>query len=467
MNRKILILAANPNKTPFLRLDKEMREIQESLQRSKKREQFKPEIRLAVGTTDLRRALLDEKPYLVHFCGHGTGQEGIILEDGFGYPKFVESEPLANLFELFSNNIECVILNACYTEIQAEEISKHIKYVIGIEQGIEDRAAIEFAKGFYDGIGAGRGIEEAFVLGRNAIELDSISGKLQPILKKKLVSHSNSDKNTIFAVLNKSNYDKFLLLKIKFTQTIVIFTIFIMVMAVIEKLSSNQERTVISGELPPKLLSVLTPSPIKQITQVKRIQDINSYKMNVITPEGETGLEINILDGSYDWEYEKTEKLSYRGNNEDFDSFFQKRLKYPLMQDKLKDYLDVISVGMASCEGWPSTEKDRAMGRAKNMSEVVTKSIPYGSTIENYYMLNLGQFVTKQCSSDSQSTSWQRKILFIGVTHKETKYITPQALCKSFSVLKKYGFKFNEYAAFDLKLIYDSNGVKNDYKCTP
>jgi hypothetical protein len=169
MTQKILILSANPKKTSPLRLDQEMREIDEGLRRSKKRDRFTVEKRLAVRIEDLRRALLDEEPQFVHFCGHGAGHEGILLEDLVGCVQLVKADPLANLFKLFSKQVECVILNACYSEVQAAEISQHINYVIGMKQGIEDQAAIKFATGFYDAIGAGRSIEDAFEFGRNAI----------------------------------------------------------------------------------------------------------------------------------------------------------------------------------------------------------------------------------------------------------------------------------------------------------
>jgi GTPase SAR1 family protein len=185
MNQKILTVAANPKTTPHLRLDQEVRAIDEGLKRSRNRDQFGLGSKWAVQTDDLRRALLDEEPCYVHFCGHGAGEEGILLEDELGYPKFVKAEALANLFKLFSNQIECVILNACYSEVQAEAISQHIEYVIGMKQAVGDQAAIKFTTGFYDAIGAGRTIEDAFEFGKNAIGLESLPGELIPVIKKK------------------------------------------------------------------------------------------------------------------------------------------------------------------------------------------------------------------------------------------------------------------------------------------
>jgi hypothetical protein len=180
--RTILVLAASPFDQARLRLDEEVREIEEGLRRSRGRDQFQLEQRWAVRTSDLRRALLDTNPQIVHFSGHGSGEDGLILEDATGESKFVTTEALANLFQLFVEQVECVLLNACYSEIQASAIAQQIPYVIGMSQEIGDEAAIQFAVGFYDGLGAGRSIEDAYRFGCSAIELDSIPEHLTPVL---------------------------------------------------------------------------------------------------------------------------------------------------------------------------------------------------------------------------------------------------------------------------------------------
>ncbi len=121
----------------------------------------------------------------VHFSGHGSGDDGLALEDEAGKLKLVDTEALAGLFELFSTSIECIVLNACYSEIQAEAIVKHIPYVIGMNKVIGDKAAIKFAAGFYNALGAGESIEFAYKLGCNVIQLHGISEHLTPVLKKK------------------------------------------------------------------------------------------------------------------------------------------------------------------------------------------------------------------------------------------------------------------------------------------
>ncbi|MEM6400366.1 MAG: CHAT domain-containing protein [Cyanobacteria bacterium P01_D01_bin.116] len=180
--KKILILAANPTDTKQLRLDEEVREIDAGLKRAKNREEFEIISKWAVRAEDLRRALLDYEPQIVHFSGHGSGTEGLALENNSGQMQLVSSQALAGLFEQFSQ-VECVVLNACYSEVQAEAIHQHIDCVIGMNVAIGDKAAIKFAVGFYDALGAGRDYQESFKLGCNAIDLQGIPEYQTPQIK--------------------------------------------------------------------------------------------------------------------------------------------------------------------------------------------------------------------------------------------------------------------------------------------
>ncbi|NEU71360.1 CHAT domain-containing protein [Hassallia byssoidea VB512170] len=206
--KKILILSANPRNTDWLRLDEEIREIKTALKRSKYRDNFEVITEGAVRIDDLRRALLDCEPQILHFSGHATANNnivvknnsgqlqqhreayrlnspsgGIALENNSGEMQLVSTKSLTDLFKNFQNTIECVLLNACYSEVQAEEIHKHIYCVIGMERSIRDDAAIKFAQGFYDVIGAGRNYEDAFQLGSNNIDLNGIPQSLITTIK--------------------------------------------------------------------------------------------------------------------------------------------------------------------------------------------------------------------------------------------------------------------------------------------
>ncbi len=184
MVKKILLLSANPTNTSKLRLDEEVREIEAGLERAKYRDEFEIISKWAVRVDDLRRALLDHEPQIVHFSGHGEGNQGLALENNSGKMQLVSASALAKLFKLFPQ-VECVVLNACYSQVQAEAIHQHIDYVIGMNKEIGDKAAIEFAVGFYDALGAGRTIEDGFELGLASLDLKNIPESSIPVLKSR------------------------------------------------------------------------------------------------------------------------------------------------------------------------------------------------------------------------------------------------------------------------------------------
>ena len=209
-SRKLLILAANPIGTNRLHLDEEIREIKEGLRRAKRREEFIIDSAEAVRIRDIRRAILDFDPNIVHFSGHGTGEKGLVFEDETDQAKLVDAKALAGLFELFANQVECVVLNACYSQVQAEAINQHIPYVIGMSKAIGDKAAIEFAVGFYDALGADKSPEFAYKLGCNAILMAGIPENMTPLLLRKTQkqlprsSESENQQEASLKIINSS-----------------------------------------------------------------------------------------------------------------------------------------------------------------------------------------------------------------------------------------------------------------------
>lgn len=190
--KKILILSVNPPGTTRLHLDREVREIQATLKRAKYRDRFEIISEGAVRVDDLRRALLDYQPAIVHFSGHGVGTEGLVLENDSGQTKLVSSKSLAHLFKLFQTKIECVLLNACYSEIQARVIHEYIDYLIGMNRPIGDEAAIKFSIGFYDALGAGEPYDRCFEIGRASIDLEGIPEAEIPQIKARPRAYSLS-----------------------------------------------------------------------------------------------------------------------------------------------------------------------------------------------------------------------------------------------------------------------------------
>lgn len=170
----ILFLAANPTDSGPLRLGEETRDIDDALREAEYGDRFDLKQKWAVRMDDLQTALLRYRPDIVHFSGHGTEASEILVEDETGAGRAVPSDELARLFELLSDNIRCVVLNACYSEQQAQAIAQHVDCVVGMTRAVTDAAAIKFAVGFYRAIGYGRDVQTAFGLGKNLVGLNEL-----------------------------------------------------------------------------------------------------------------------------------------------------------------------------------------------------------------------------------------------------------------------------------------------------
>ncbi len=163
----ILFLAANPAATNQLQLDEEMRAIDAALRKAAFRDRFALHSHWALRYADLPEILLRYNPHIVHFSGHGSEKGELVFAQEGGGVHHVPPAALSDLFDLLRDNIGCVVLNACYSEGQAQGIAESIDCVVGMESAVADSAAIEFAAGFYTGLGFGRSIKTAFGLGRN------------------------------------------------------------------------------------------------------------------------------------------------------------------------------------------------------------------------------------------------------------------------------------------------------------
>ena len=166
----VLFISANPRTTAPIEVVKESEVILESLERSRYRDDISIQPRHLATVHKLRRALLDNDFEIVHISGHGTDM-GIVFEKEDGTPHIVPQEALADLFQAYSPPIQCVILNACFSVEQGKLISLGIPFTIAMEGQVADQAAIEFSRGFYDAIGAGKDIRFSYEEGCRTVRL--------------------------------------------------------------------------------------------------------------------------------------------------------------------------------------------------------------------------------------------------------------------------------------------------------
>lgn len=172
-DRPVLVVFANPRGASSLRLSEEDRAITESIRRAKQRDRMPLTKCHAATVHDLSRAMLDDEFSIVQISGHGT-QSGLVLEEDDGSRFVVGQHAIAKTFAAYASpkgSVQCVILNACYSVTTGTLASLGVPYTIAMEGAISDKAAIEFSRGFYDAIGAGKDIEFAYDEGCRRVEL--------------------------------------------------------------------------------------------------------------------------------------------------------------------------------------------------------------------------------------------------------------------------------------------------------
>ena len=171
----LLFLGANPDGSARLRLDREVRTIEQALSRTALRDRFKLVTVWASRFDDLLDGLLEHSPTVVHFSGHGR-PGALLFEDAAGRTAAVSSEALARLFAAQRGRVRLVVFNACDSVGAARAVAPYVECAVGTLEPVGDQGARAFAAAFYRGIGYGRPIGEACELGRTAILAAGLEG---------------------------------------------------------------------------------------------------------------------------------------------------------------------------------------------------------------------------------------------------------------------------------------------------
>jgi hypothetical protein len=176
---RVLFVSCSPSDETRLRVDTEHRAIIQAINSSQSGDVIEMKVLPAATIEDLRRALLGSEFEIVQFSGHGDADH-LVFEtvDGKASPA-----PLSAIAELIQKypSIQCVILNACEA---AKTLTTPISPItVGMDKSVSDVAAIEFARGFYDTLAAGRSIEFAIGEGITAVKLNRLDADPIKVLK--------------------------------------------------------------------------------------------------------------------------------------------------------------------------------------------------------------------------------------------------------------------------------------------
>lgn len=178
----ILFLATNSHTTDrlHLRLGEECAAIERELELSPHRDDFRLVSRWSVGIDDLMRHLNTLNPTVIHFSGHGGGEDGLSLQDEHGQSQRVSTRALAMIVNAAAKDVRLVVLNAGYTVVQAEALRARVDCVVGMAGAISHDAARAFAMRFYGALGHRQSIGNAVDQAMAALAAKQLPGEAVP-----------------------------------------------------------------------------------------------------------------------------------------------------------------------------------------------------------------------------------------------------------------------------------------------
>ena len=166
---RVLFVCSNPTWTSRLDLGDEMREILSSLKGQNVKFMLLP----AAQRLDLKTAIASNDIDILHFSGHATKEEGIILRDEIGMEDPVAGTELQDLLAKVDNPIKLTVLNACNTEDTATKIRDSVGAVISTQKELKDTAAKKMTRVLYAQLCAGETVEQACETARNFVREDA------------------------------------------------------------------------------------------------------------------------------------------------------------------------------------------------------------------------------------------------------------------------------------------------------
>lgn len=181
---KVLFVSADPSvgRGDRLRIDEEMRAVQERVRASKYRDAVEFAFAPAARPLDLIQALNIHRPHAVHFSGHGTAQGTLQFLGDDGGVRPVSPALLADVFRKVRGRVRLVVLNACSSRPVAQAVTEVVECAVGMSERVLDDTAITFSAAFYGALGFALSVREAFDQGTLTIGLQDQPGAEIPEL---------------------------------------------------------------------------------------------------------------------------------------------------------------------------------------------------------------------------------------------------------------------------------------------
>lgn len=148
--KKVLFVAAEPIDLGKVNYREEYAGIQNHQGYYDKYNQFQLDHRFNLTPDLLQEICMSYKPDILHYSGHSWYDGNLKLENEKTKKSIaIEKEQLSNFFRFYDKDIDCIVINACWSIEPGAAISKSIKHVVCMSDKIHVDFADKFASKFY------------------------------------------------------------------------------------------------------------------------------------------------------------------------------------------------------------------------------------------------------------------------------------------------------------------------------
>ena len=182
---RILVMIASPQDLPSINVEIEKQRIKDATK--KLQEEGFIDVAFMEGSTwrDLQKYMQGGPWHIFHFIGHGgfdlNSDEGLIaLENDEGNRSYLTATKLSRLLS-DHKSLRLVLLNSCegakgskndiFSSTAAVLVRRGIPAVLAMQYEITDRAAIEFARAFYEALSRSLPVDASVAEARKAVDL--------------------------------------------------------------------------------------------------------------------------------------------------------------------------------------------------------------------------------------------------------------------------------------------------------
>lgn len=154
---KIVLLVTNPERRASLQTGVEARYIDEGIRLANRASEVELKVVLAPTLDTLLDTLNAYSPDVIHFSGHGGGQ-ALLFDNyraGDDGGTILDFDMVSRVIEATSVTPKLLVLAACDTVDGADRFLDSVPAVVAMADTIEDEAACEFSKRFYQSLSAG------------------------------------------------------------------------------------------------------------------------------------------------------------------------------------------------------------------------------------------------------------------------------------------------------------------------